>query len=80
MNADNMNIPMYAKIKVVMLVTRSTESDLPPSFTATTDLGCILFIHPRYMSFIMIITRMTFREPDVEAAHPPMNRSARNII
>ena len=51
-----------------------------PSFTATTERGCILLMQPLHISLNITSTRTTLSEPDVEEAHPPTNISATRII
>ena len=68
------NTPRYVKINVVIPVTRDTDMELSPSFTATTERGWIRLMQPRQISFIMTMIRTTLIEPEVEAAHPPINR------
>lgn len=54
--------------------------ELPPSFTATTDLGWILLMQPRQISFIITMIRTTLMDPAVEAEQPPINSRAIMMI
>ena len=51
-----------------------------PTFTATTERGCMRRIHPLQISLSMTITLMTLMDPDVEAAQPPINIMVISII
>ena len=63
------------QIKADMEDTTGAETGRFPILTATTDRGCILFIHPLQMSLSIMITLTTFMEPEVDEAQPPMNIS-----
>ena len=54
--------------------------ELFPSFTATTDLGWILLMQPRQISFIITMIRTTLMDPAVEAEQPPINSRAIMMI
>ena len=57
-----------------------TASEFLPNFTATTERGCILLMQPRHISLIITSILMTLIEPEVEAAHPPMNIRVKSVI
>ena len=77
--AVNRYISRYSIANTVIDETVSALTTLLPSLTATTDLGCNLFRKPLNMSLRSTTKRMTLKEPQVEAAQPPMTIKVKSM-
>ncbi len=64
---------------IVIEETVSALATLLPILTATIELGRNLFRNPRDISLRITTKRITLKEPQVEAAQPPMNIKVHNI-
>lgn len=73
MRDETRNKSMYVSMNTVICDTTGAEMALPPTFTATTERGCILLVQPLQISFSITSILITLMPPDVEAAQPPMN-------
>ena len=70
---ENRKTNIYVKMNTVIAETTGAGNGIPPILTATIERGCNLLIPPRSITLNITSTLITLMEPDVDAAHPPMN-------
>ena len=77
---DSRKKPKNASMNTDMEDTTAGGIGLPLSFMDVMALGCSLLNIPLLIYLKRNMMRTTFREPLVDAEHPPMNMSIRNSI